>query len=168
MTTVLGHIQEVYVIALDPTGTRVVTGSDDKLVKVWDARTGLLLHTLRGHENYISEVAVSPDSRLVAAGSWDKNIRVWTLDRAEPVAVLRGHTNKVVTIMFSPSPDPSRAYLLSVGSDRTLRLWKYDPQTLQFDAEVKHATIIFVSKFLLGHRDRVHAEEKGRVQGHHL
>lgn len=57
-----GHMaQPVYSAMFDRTGERVVTGADDKLVKVWSARTGNLLHTLRGHNGHITDLSIRCD-----------------------------------------------------------------------------------------------------------
>ena len=36
--------------AFSPDGTRIVTASDDKTARIWDAATGKELTVLRGHE----------------------------------------------------------------------------------------------------------------------
>lgn len=42
------------VAIFDGTGRYVITGSDDRLVKLWSAETGLCLRSCRGHEVFIS------------------------------------------------------------------------------------------------------------------
>ena len=57
--------------AFDPTGERVVTGSEDNTARIWDARTGQPLGTPMQHKNAVLAVAFSP------SGGWallyDKN-----------------------------------------------------------------------------------------------
>ena len=36
---------------VSPDGTRIASGSGDKTVKVWDAATGEVVHTLQGHSS---------------------------------------------------------------------------------------------------------------------
>jgi WD40 repeat protein len=38
--TITGHTGEVFSVAFSPDGKRVVSGSYDKLAKIWDAETG--------------------------------------------------------------------------------------------------------------------------------
>jgi len=38
--TLTGHSGSVISVAFSPDGTRVISGSDDKLVKIWDTETG--------------------------------------------------------------------------------------------------------------------------------
>ena len=47
-------------------GKRIVSGSDDKTLKVWDATTGQETLTLRGHTGRVSSLAFSPDGRRLA------------------------------------------------------------------------------------------------------
>jgi WD40 repeat protein len=53
MTAVRGHHIEVYCVVWDRRSNRFATGSDDKLVKIWCAQTGLLLSTCRGHDGEV-------------------------------------------------------------------------------------------------------------------
>lgn len=77
--TVRGHSQATYCVAIDPTGRFIITGSDDRLVKIWSATTAMLVCTCRGHELEISDLAVAPDSSCFASCSTDSNIRIWNL-----------------------------------------------------------------------------------------
>jgi WD40 repeat protein len=69
------HTAIVNRIDADAAGRFLVTGSNDKTVRVWDLTSGHLLRTLRppigeGSEGRIDSVAISPDGELVAAGGW--------------------------------------------------------------------------------------------------
>jgi WD40 repeat protein len=46
-------------------------------VKVWDSRTGKLVHSFRGHTGLISSLAFSPDGKRLYSGSRDKTVKVW-------------------------------------------------------------------------------------------
>ena len=62
-----GHRDAVYCAIFDAGGARLITGSDDLLVKIWSAATGMLLRTCRGHEREITYLAASADDALVAS-----------------------------------------------------------------------------------------------------
>eukprot|EP00005_Dracoamoeba_jomungandri_P006879 CAMPEP_0174267058 /NCGR_PEP_ID=MMETSP0439-20130205/32303_1 /TAXON_ID=0 /ORGANISM="Stereomyxa ramosa, Strain Chinc5" /LENGTH=132 /DNA_ID=CAMNT_0015354361 /DNA_START=294 /DNA_END=689 /DNA_ORIENTATION=- len=109
----------------------MITGSDDKLVKVWSVHTGWLIATLRGHEGDITDLSIDPENKYIASASNDNVIRVWSMSNFRPVAVLLGHTDAVTTISFSPNPDASKRVLLSTSLDGTSRLWSMEQITSQ-------------------------------------
>ncbi|XP_042509734.1 PH-interacting protein-like isoform X2 [Macadamia integrifolia] len=117
-----GHRDAVYCATFDCTGRYVITGSDDRLVKIWSMETAFCLASCRGHEGDITDLAVSSNNALVASSSNDFVIRVWRLPDGLPISVLRGHTGAVTTIAFSPRPS-SVYQLLSSSDDGTCRIW---------------------------------------------
>ena len=63
-------------VSFSPDGSRIVSGSQDNTVRVWDSQTGVELMKLEGHTSYVTSVSFSPDgSRIVSAG--DYTVRVW-------------------------------------------------------------------------------------------
>ncbi|CAK7348421.1 unnamed protein product [Dovyalis caffra] len=116
-----GHRTAVYCgygrAIFDRSGRYVITGSDDRLVKIWSMETAFCLASCRGHEGDITDLAVSSNNALVASASNDFVIRVWRLPDGMPISVLQGHTGAVTAIAFSPR-------LGSVSSDDgTCRIW---------------------------------------------
>ncbi|KAK2449029.1 WD40 domain-containing protein [Trifolium repens] len=89
---------------LDRSGRYVITGSDDRLVKIWSMETAYSLASCRGHDGDITDLTVSSHNAAVASSSNDCIIRVWRLPDGLPISVLRGHTGAVTTIAFSPRP----------------------------------------------------------------
>ncbi len=83
--------------------SRIVTGSWDKTLKVWNAATGdLCLGPLTGHTDDVRSVAFSPDGTCIASGSFDQTIRIWDAStresRREP---LTWRTGVVFCVAFS-------------------------------------------------------------------
>ena len=76
-----------------PDGTRVVTASEDKTARVWDARTGAALGEPLRHEGRVNSAQFSPDGTRVVTASEDQTARVWDVitgapDDAENLAAL--------------------------------------------------------------------------------
>ncbi|XP_022760678.1 bromodomain and WD repeat-containing protein 1-like isoform X2 [Durio zibethinus] len=117
-----GHRNAVYCAIFDRSGRYVITGSDDRLVKIWSMETAHCLASCRGHEGDITDLAVSSNNFMVASSSNDCIIRVWHLPDGQPISVLRGHTGAVTAIAFSPRPG-SVYQLLSSSDDGTCRIW---------------------------------------------
>ena len=104
-----------------PNGYRVVTGSGDKTIRIWDAESvAVVAEPLTGHNGGVESIAYSPDGRRIISGSEDRTIRIW--DAETGVAVgnpLEGHTHPVQSIACSPHGH----YIASGSYDNTNRVW---------------------------------------------
>src|SRR5262245_60108878 len=82
-----GHMGMIKGLAFTPDGKYLVSGGDDKAIRVWDWQTGKIVRTIRGQvgpgeEGKIFALALSPDGhRLVSAG--------WMVPPGEPGTVIR-------------------------------------------------------------------------------
>jgi WD40 repeat protein len=52
-------------------GHRIVAGSDDKTVKVWDAMLGDCVQTLSGHSSGVNSLCMSVDGHRIVSESFD-------------------------------------------------------------------------------------------------
>ena len=77
--TLKGHSEDVYSVSFSPDGKRIVSGSEDNTLKVWDAQTGKETLTLKGHSSSVNSVSFSPDGNRIVSGSTDKTVKVWDL-----------------------------------------------------------------------------------------
>jgi len=77
--TLRRHSGPVLSVRFSPDGKRIVSGSDDDTVKVWDAQTGQETFTLKGHSGSVYSVSFSPDTKRIVSGSGDKTVRVWDI-----------------------------------------------------------------------------------------
>ena len=73
----------------------VISGGCDKVLRVWDLKSGYCIHVLRGHTSTIRCIKVLPFLPLCVTGSRDSTIRVWDIRNGKEVRVLRGHTQSV-------------------------------------------------------------------------
>jgi WD40 repeat protein len=119
-TTILeGHTSGVNSVAFSNNSSRIVSGSYDKTVRIWDSVSGAVLHTLEGHTSAVTSVAFSFDGSRIVSGSHDKTVRIWDSVSGAVLHTLEGHTSAVTSVAFSS--DGSR--IVSGSSDRTVRIW---------------------------------------------
>jgi centriolar protein POC1 len=55
----------------------IVSGSEDKQVKLWDITTKTLIKAFTDHSLPVNSVKFHPDGTCIAAGSLDKTIKIW-------------------------------------------------------------------------------------------
>ncbi|KIJ43474.1 hypothetical protein M422DRAFT_80868, partial [Sphaerobolus stellatus SS14] len=74
-----GHQSSVSSVGFSPDGTKIVSGSYDKTVRLlWDACTGQSLgQPLEGHQNLATSVGFSPDGTKIVSSSLDKTVEIW-------------------------------------------------------------------------------------------
>jgi WD40 repeat protein len=76
-------------VAFSPDGVRIVSGSVDKTVRVWDAQSGDSIGApLQGHGDSVWGVAFSPDGTRIVSGSLDRTLRLWEIETGEALSVL--------------------------------------------------------------------------------
>jgi WD domain, G-beta repeat len=94
--------------AYSPDGTRIVTASDDKTARIWDARTGAQLAGLSGHGDRLDSAAYSPDGTRIVTASGDRTARVWD---ARVPADIAAQILWDAAAQTDPLPDVDRAEL---------------------------------------------------------
>ncbi len=122
-----GHLKDVRAIAFSPDGKALVTGSEDKTLRLWDAQSGQLKHTLPNPGGEVTAVAFSPDGgTLAAALNYDSTLKSYSVIIVDMQAAKFGeikqkltYSSNVISFMaFSPD-----GRTLFGGSYRALRLW---------------------------------------------
>jgi WD40 repeat protein len=114
---------EVLSAAFSSDGRRIVSGSADNTVGVWNTETGQpLMEPLTGHTGRVTSVAFDRDGHRIVSGSDDHTVRVWNADSGELIEILQGHKNVVRSVAFSPDGRK----IASGGEDDTVRVWDAD------------------------------------------
>ena len=115
----VGHRGPVTAVDFSSDGTRVATSSEDNDARVWDARTGEPLLTLRGHFNAVRDVDFSPDGRwLVTAGP--QTAALWDARSGDRLFYLYGHAKPLTAVSF----DQSGRLIATGGSDGQVRFYR--------------------------------------------
>jgi len=109
-------------LALSPNAKWLVSGGDDKVLRIYDYKTRTEIRTLdkdHGHKDIIRAIAISPDNQLLISGSNDKTIKIWDLNSGDFIDELTGHTQPVTSLAIT-----SDSQFLASGADEgTVRIW---------------------------------------------
>ncbi|WNZ21761.1 protein kinase [Leptolyngbya sp. NK1-12] len=119
LKTLEGHAGTVRCLTFTPDGQRLITGSNDQTIKVWNVDTGQLLFTLTGHTSAIRSLTVKSDGSTLVSGSDDQTIKLWNLGNGQEIGTLKGHTSYLNAVAISPDG----RLLASASADQTMRLW---------------------------------------------
>lgn len=107
-------------LAFQHNSDRLISGGQDRTVKIWDPHTGALISPLQGSVGSVLDLAVTNENRLVVAACSSNNLCVWEVNGGRLRHTLTGHVNKVCSV------DASRVSAFAVASaslDHTIKLW---------------------------------------------
>lgn len=77
----------------------VLSGSSNKLARLWDAKTGKIIRTLPGHAGTIQAVHLDEVHKFLLTGSNDTTVRLWNVDTGHCDATFDGcHSSKVLCL----------------------------------------------------------------------
>ena len=132
--------RRVLVLAFSADSTRLASGGQDSLVRLWETAGTEAPIVLQKHTGWINALAFSPDSRMLASGSTDKMVHLWDATTGERLATFNGHLSVVTALAFSPDGQT----LASGSVDGTVRFWNTE-------------TAKVLSLFITGHTESVKA-----------
>jgi U4/U6 small nuclear ribonucleoprotein PRP4 len=117
-----GHASGVLCVDFAPNGAHVATGSEDHTVKVWDLRNVKgCLYTIPAHAKSVTGVRFEPLSGgVLLSASHDGSLKAWSGADFSLKRRLRGHASRVAAADVAPGGEAC----VSVGHDRTLKLWR--------------------------------------------
>ena len=119
-----GHTAAVTSVAFNSDGTRVVSGSNDKTVQLWDVNSRQRIgDPLVGHQGLVLTVAFVADGNEIVSGGNEHALRFWNGVVGQPLSQpLAGHQGPVTSVAISPDGH----LIASAGVDGTVRLWNAD------------------------------------------
>ncbi len=121
--TLYGHSGAVRSARFNPEGTRIVSGSDDCTVKLWDATSGRELRTFRGHLRGVNSVCFSPDGTQIVSGSKDGTVKQWDAIVGRELCTLKHKNHQASRDVTNVSFSPDGKRIASASGDGTVKLW---------------------------------------------
>ncbi|EST04647.1 WD40 repeat [Kalmanozyma brasiliensis GHG001] len=113
------HISSIRTVATAGSDSKwLATGGTDEIVKVWDLRKQREVGQLTGHEGTITSLVFASRTYLLTTSA-DSHINLYRTRDWALLRTLKGHIGRI----NSASPHPTGRLALSVGADRTIRMW---------------------------------------------
>ncbi|KIH53821.1 WD domain, G-beta repeat protein [Ancylostoma duodenale] len=113
-SSLMGCKNSIYALAMNDAGTVIVSGSTEKVLRIWDPRTCQKIMKLRGHTENIRAIVISPDGTKCLSASADATVRLWDLGQQRCIATCLAHQEGVWTLQT----DTSFSFMYSAGRDR--------------------------------------------------
>ena len=114
-------------IAIDPQGFILVSGSDDKKIRLWNLQTGQLLHKFLGHTAQVYAIAISADGRRIISAGGDRTILVWNLQKKTMADRFYSYSGSPYShrygAIFSVAISPNGETVASGSADQTIKIW---------------------------------------------
>lgn len=120
------HDNSVFTTRFIENGTKLLSGSRDAHLKVWDLNNNFEnISSQPAHLFTINNIAFHPTAPFLATASRDKTIKIWDLNRYKLLKVIDvikfgGHINSVNKLLWSTYNN----WLISVSDDRTVIVWQ--------------------------------------------
>lgn len=150
---------------------KILTGSDDTNINVYDTQTGELRATLGGHDGGVW--ALEYYGNTLVSGSTDRSVRVWDIENAKCTQIFQGHTSTVrclqivLPVEIGRHADgtremmPKEPLIITGSRDSNLRVWKLpkpgDPVYYQTGLHGIDSDCPYFVRALAGHTHSVRA-----------
>uniref|UniRef100_A0A8B9CVK6 Sperm associated antigen 16 n=1 Tax=Anser brachyrhynchus TaxID=132585 RepID=A0A8B9CVK6_9AVES len=135
------HDLAVSCLAIHPQKDVVVTGSDDRLWKMWALPDGNIIMTGEGHTDWLSGCCFHPSGTQLVTSSGDATVRIWDLSKGGCILTLEGHAQAVWDCSWHSCGD----FVASASMDSTSKIWDVNSERCRYT--------------LRGHKDSVNSIE---------
>ena len=117
-----GHAGPVRTCNWHPDGTRIMTASDDTIIKMWEAASGRLLRTFKGHEGPVCGCNFFPDGAQMLSVSSDHYIKLWDVETGKMMGKMPPHLGHLSAVRCCAVSQDNNIFCTG-GDDNFVRVW---------------------------------------------
>ncbi len=123
ISEIVAHKDKIFSLSWSTDGFRILSGSYDGSIAVWDAKSGNLIKRFEGHgENVYRVRFFDKDSKIISTG-YDGKVRIWDAENGKQIKVFNKHVDAV--------------YSADVSKDGTIISADYTGKTFLWNSEEK-------------------------------
>uniref|UniRef100_A0A669QJ60 Sperm associated antigen 16 n=1 Tax=Phasianus colchicus TaxID=9054 RepID=A0A669QJ60_PHACC len=122
------HVSAVSCLASHPLKDMVVTGSDDRLWKMWAFPDGDIIMVGEGHTDWVSGCCFHPSGTQLVTSSGDTTVRIWDLSKGGCVLTFKGHAQAVWDCSWHSCGD----FVASASKDSTSKIWDVNSERCRY------------------------------------
>lgn len=100
-SSITGSKDSIYSLAMNPSGTIIVSGSTENTLRIWDPRTCNKIAKLKGHTENVKALVVSEDGTQVVSGSSDGKIKLWSIGQQRCIQTISVHSEGVWALLMT-------------------------------------------------------------------
>jgi WD40 repeat protein len=123
LNSMVGNNSAITAIAYSAKDDIIISGSADRSLKIWDAVSGHLMHSLPDyHSDYITSVVFSNDGLKFASTSLDRTVNIWSVPdirTINPPKIILKHSDGFTCAAFSPDGKS----LVTGSWDKQVKIW---------------------------------------------
>nr|XP_034994797.1 sperm-associated antigen 16 protein isoform X2 [Zootoca vivipara] len=122
------HDLAVSCLALHPRKDIVVTGSDDRLWKMWAFPNGNIIMKGEGHTDWLSGCCFHPSGTKLVTSSGDATVRIWDFAKGGCILTLEGHSYAAWDCSWHSCGD----FVASASMDKTSKIWDLNSERCRY------------------------------------
>ncbi|XP_031619690.1 WD repeat-containing protein 48 homolog [Contarinia nasturtii] len=96
-----GSKDSIYSLAMNPSGSIIVSGSTENALRMWDPRTCNRIMKLKGHSENVKALVVSNDGSQIISGSSDGTIKIWSVGQQQCIQTIPIHSEGVWALLVT-------------------------------------------------------------------
>ena len=114
-----GHRSHIKKVWVSPDGSRAISCSLDKTIRIWDLHSGTELAVLNEHTDGVLTMDISRDRNRLITGGWDEQIIEWDLEQNKKRRTYPGHKSCIEHLAYIHEDK----HIISISYDYILKLW---------------------------------------------
>lgn len=115
------HRDILFDAEFSPDGTMLATAGYDRIIRLWDRKTGNYLREFPSHNGAVFDLAFSPDGKVLGSASADSTCKIWQVETGKRLDTLNQPQGEQFRIAFTPDGK----FIVGAGADNRIRLWRF-------------------------------------------